>query len=380
MIKKENYFDNCATTRTDDTVADIIREYACERYFNPSSLSEASTGVFNDISKARETIINALGGKNGRLVFTSSGSEADNTAIFGAIKNNKRFSIVTSMAEHPAVFNSMNALKSKDFDIRYSPLNSDGSVNIEKLSEVVDKDTQLVCLMHVNNETGAITDVKGVVETVKRINPKALVMADGVQAFMKIPVDLARLGVDIYTVSAHKIHALKGTGGLWIKNGVNVNPLIYGGGQENGYRSGTENVVGIMAFAQAVRSNIPFVEENAVKYGEFKKILSQKLAVFEDMKHLCGSNSSPNIFSVVFKDIKSEVIMHMMEDKGFIVGTGSACSSKHRTSRIGEAINLERYYHEGLIRISFSKHNTEESVNGLADALVAVLKQFRGIK
>lgn len=378
MIKDENYFDNSATTKVDSEYIGLIEEYLGKRYYNPSSLSESSTEVFLKIEEARKTVVKALNGEEGNLVFTASGSEADNTAIFGTFRAGKG-NIVTSMAEHPAVYNSVKYLGDNGADVRYAPLNSDGSVNVNRLSEVIDKDTKLVSLMHVNNETGAISDIKSAVKAVKAVNPKALVMSDGVQAFMKIPVNLEDLGVDLYTISAHKIHAPKGLGALWIKKGVTVKPLVFGGGQEKGLRGGTENVAGIMAFARAVSDMNPKVKEYAERYKAFGKTITGKMSFFDDMLVPC-TNGTPNVCSMFFKNIKTEVIMHMAEDKGFIVGTGSACSSKHRTNRIASAIGLPACYHEGLIRISFSKYNTEESVNQLADALLSCLKAFRGIK
>lgn len=378
MIKKENYFDNCATTRCSEENAEIMKKCLVEGYFNPSSLSESSTEVFFEMEDARKTILRALGGESGSLIFTASGSEGDNTAIFGSVKS-KRGNIVTSMVEHPAVYNAIKHLKDGGEDVRYAPLKADGSVDVDRLCEVVDEKTQFVSLMHVNNETGAVTDIKNAVKVVRSIAPKAVFMSDGVQAFMKLPVNVESLGVDLYTISAHKIHAPKGLGGLWIRKGVNISPLVYGGGQERGYRGGTENVGGILCFARSVSEIKDKLEAYAARYAEYKRIIIEKLSDFSDMLVICPEGAS-NICSVMFSDIRTEVIMHMMEDRGFIVGTGSACSSKHRTNRIAQAVGLPKKYHEGLVRISFSKENTTESVCLMADALAEALRTFRGIK
>lgn len=378
MIKDENYFDNCATTKTDPAYIGLTSRFLTEEYFNPSSLSKCSTNVFFRLEEARKTILSALGGENGNLIFTASGSEADNTAIFGTFKRG-RGNVVSSLAEHPAVYNTLKSLADSGEDVRYAPLNPDGSVNVRRLCEVVDEKTQLVSLMHVNNETGAITDIKAAVKAVKAINPKALVMSDGVQAFMKLPVNVEDSGVDMYSISAHKIHAPKGVGALWVKKGVNVRPLIFGGGQERGLRGGTENVAGIIAFAEAVSDMKERIRSNAENYEGFRRIILDKLSVFDDLLIPC-ENGAANVLSLFFKDIKTEVIMHMTEDEGFIVGTGSACSSKHRTNRIAQAIELPKCYHEGLVRISFSKYNTEASVEALAEALKRSLMTFRGKK
>ncbi|MEG1922958.1 MAG: cysteine desulfurase family protein [Clostridia bacterium] len=380
MIKASDYFDNCATTKTDDDVAKLMDYTNRENYFNPSSLNDSSVSVYNDISAARATLINKINGSNGDIIFTSCGSEADNLAILGSIKNNMKLNIVTSNVEHPAVFNTINSFKSKGFEIRYAKVNKDGSVEKESVCNLIDENTALVSIMHVNNETGAINNIKDICKNVKAINKNTLFMSDGVQAFTKIPVNVNELCVDLYSLSAHKIHSAKGNGALWIKRNTRINPMIYGGGQEQGIRNGTENVAGILAFALAAEKSMDIMESNTQHYATYKEILNTKLQKLDDYKLLC-KDGSPNIYSVVFKNVKGEVIMHMLDnDDKIIVGIGSSCSSKHRTNRIAEAIELEKSYQDGLIRISFCKYNTIESVEHLGDCLVKAVKSFRGIK
>lgn len=377
-IHDENYFDNCATTKPLKETLAVFSEINDNFYYNASSLSDASISVSTKLTEARTIIKNTLNGLKGDVIFTASGTEADNMALSGAIKNNTSLNIVTSEVEHPAVYNTLQTYKSKGFDVRFAPLNADGSLCVSRLNESIDKNTALVSFMHVNNETGGITDIVKAAEMVKIIAPKALVMCDGVQAFMKVPVNLDASSIDFYTMSAHKIHAPKGVGALWIRNGLKINPIIFGGGQEKGLRSGTENVAGICAFAKAI-SLYESIEAQAEKYKVFKEILNTKLLSVTDKILLC-ENGASNIYSVVFGKIKSEIIMHMLENNyGYIVGIGSACSSKHRTNRIANAIKLPSDYSDGLIRISFSHFTTKESVIGLADSLVKCINTLRGI-
>lgn len=366
MIKDENYFDNCATTKPFPETLKVFGEISENEYFNASSLSDESTKVFNKLTDARKTIIHALNGSNGNIIFTASGTEADNLAV-RSIKSSAHCNIVSTEGEHPAIYNTLLSLKNKGVEIRYCPLKSDGSLNTDILSEYADGNTAAGVFMHVNNETGGISDIKKAAGIIRNKNPHALLICDGVQAFGKIPVNLDAWDIDIYTVSSHKIHAPKGVGALWAKRNVNLSPLIFGGGQENNLRSGTENTAGICAFAKAVEMLEP-VNILHEKYTLYKNQLSTTFSDIPDMIPLCGE--APNIYSVAFKGIKSEVIMHMLENRyGYIVGIGSACSSKHRTNRVIKAAGLPVSYHEGLIRISFSPFNTAESVKGLGQAL-----------
>lgn len=363
-----HYFDNCATTRVDDDVLEILNKYHTDRYFNPSARSTESLKVANDIATAREKVAQLLGTDSSEVYFTSGGTESDNVAILGALKG-KRGNIVVTAAEHSAVFTTVGALENRGYEVRVAKVCSDGHIdNMDFLSKI-DADTLLACFMHVNNETGAINDVKALNSAVKGINPKTVTMCDGVQAVGKIPVNFADVGVDLYTFSGHKFHASKGVGALLVKSGVRLNPIVRGGGQEKGLRSGTEYVGGIVSMARALEKAVESIEVNAYNYLKYKDIIRKALCDVYGWKENCTENCSPTIISLAFENIKGEVLLHMLEDFDIVVGTGSACSSKNKQSRVAKAIGLSKEYSEGILRISFCKYNTVAEVELLAEKL-----------
>lgn len=371
-----SYFDNCATTRADNDAVATLVKYSSEKYFNPSARSTYSMEVANDIAAARMEVAKLLGATASSVYFTSGGTESDNIGITGAIKN-KKGNIVATASEHSAVYNVVLDLQSRGYDVRFARVCEDGHIDVQDFLSKVDDLTLLACFMHVNNETGAINDVKFLNSSVKAIAPRAITFCDGIQAVGKIPVNIASLGVDMYTLSGHKFHAPKGSGALIVSNSVRVNPLVLGGGQEKGLRSGTENVGAIIAMAQALRTAVGNVTSNSVRYESFKQIIRNELSVISNWKENCTQNCSPAIMSLAFQGIKGEVLLHMLERYEIIVGTGSACSSKNKQSRIAKAIGLPVDYSEGIIRISFSKHNTEAEVHLLAEKLTECVTSLR---
>lgn len=370
------YFDNCATTRADDDVVKTLMKYNTETYFNPSARSTFSLQVANDISRAREKIAQLLGADASGVYFTSGGTESDNIAILGSLKG-RRGNVVATASEHSAVYNTLLELQNRGYEVRFAKVTSDGHVDVEDFVSKVDKDTLLACFMHVNNETGAINDVKKINSLVKNVNAKTLTLSDGVQAVGKIPVNFADLGVDFYTFSGHKFHASKGIGALLVRNGARVNSLVFGGGQEKGLRSGTENVGGIIALAQALETATDNLAVNADNFLKYKVTIRNSLSEVEKWRENCVENCSPAIMSLSFWGVKGEVLLHMLEQYGIVVGTGSACSSKNKQSRIAKTIGLPIDYSEGILRISFSKYNTTDEVNLLAEKLKVVVLQLR---
>ena len=266
------YFDNAATTRLDGYLLPIIQKYNTEKYFNPSALSAFSTEVARDILTARENIANLVGANFDEITFVSCGSEGDNMAMLGSLKG-YRGNIVTSQVEHAAVYNTAMYLKSRGVEVRFVDLLPDGRADPESLAKLVDKDTQFVCLMHVKNETGAINDIKTLCQSVKNINEKCLFICDGVQSFGKMKVNVKNLGVDFFIASGHKINAPKGIGFVYHKKNTHVSPLIRGGGQENGLRSGTENVANIMAFSAAATGSVGEIDNNISKFKEIRNTI-----------------------------------------------------------------------------------------------------------
>ncbi|MGN1039977.1 MAG: cysteine desulfurase family protein [Candidatus Fimimonas sp.] len=371
-----HYFDNCATTKMDESVAETLLKYQTEKYFNPSARSSYSLQVANDIQLARENVQKLLGATGYEVYFTSGGTESDNLGIVGSLKS-KRGNIVATMSEHSAVYNTLMELQNKGYEVRLANVLADGHIDVDDFLSKVDNQTLLACCMHVNNETGAVNDVKSIVKAVKSLNPSAVCFSDGVQAVGKIPVNLSDLGVDIYTLAGHKFHSGKGIGALFVKKGVRLTPLVFGGGQEKGIRSGTENVGGIMALAQALQTAVQNVSSNTEKFLRLKQILRNSLSDVPGWQELCTQNSSPAIFTVAFVDIKGEVLLHMLEQFEIIVGTGSACSSKNKQSRIAKAIGLPKNFTEGVLRISFCKYNTLEETEILAEKLRLCVLQLR---
>ena len=373
------YFDNCATTKADDDVLQILNRYHVEMYYNPSARSTFSLEVANDISAAREKIAKALGAASAsEILITSGGTEANNLAILGSLRS-KRGNIVLTASEHSAVYNTVSELANRGFEVRQANVLPDGHIDVEDFLSKVDQDTLLACFMHVNNETGAVNDVRKINALVKAKNLNTLTFSDGVQAVGKIPVNLRYLGVDFYSFAGHKIHCTKGIGGLYVKNGTKLSPIIFGGGQERGLRSGTEYVGGIVALAHSVSKAVSAMEGNTSKYLEYKNIIRQALQNVPHWRENCTENVSPAIMSLAFAGIRGEVLLHMLEKYDIIVGTGSACSSKNKQSRIAKAIGLNSDYSEGMLRIGFSKYNTEEDVRFLAEKLADCVTELRKI-
>lgn len=363
-MQKIIYLDNGATTKPFKNSIENAQTFIFENYFNPSSLYKGGINASLALNDARKTISSVFG-LNFDALFTSCGSESNNTVINSYLK---RGNAVTTLSEHSAVFEPFNELKKSGYDARFASLNLDGSVNVENLLSLIDKNTVFVSVMHVNNETGAINDINYIAKRVKAINPRVIFHSDGVQAFLKIPYTLSN-DIDFYSISAHKVNALKGVGAL-IKNKKvkNLKPLICGGGQESGLRSGTENVFGIKVFEYSVNEHLKTLTKSYENAKMLKNYVESNLdkSIF---KIISSDNCSPYIVSVSAVGLRGEVIQHMLEDLGIYVGTGSACSSKNRHSRVLKAIGFEESVLDGAIRISFSSETTLSEVEILVNAL-----------
>lgn len=369
------YLDNAATTKPSAYALEKARKYNEEYFFNPSALYHGGINVKNELKQSREKILNFLSTTKHEVVFCSCGTEADNTALFGFIK---RGTLITTEGEHSAVFKSANELKARGHNVIFCKLLADGSVDENDLYEKVEKNKpSIVSVVHVNNETGAINDIAKISRKIKQLSPKTVFHSDGVQAFGKIKFALNK-EVDLYSVSAHKIGGLKGVGALIKEKSLTLPPFIFGGGQENGLRSGTENVFGIKTFEYAL-------EERATDFAEkYKHVTELKERAFnllnkDDFIKISGENSSPYILTVSAKGIRGEVVMHELEKYGIIVGNGSACSSKNRYSRIVSACGYGNDVLDGLIRISFSPDNTMEEVEYIAEKLNETVNKLKKI-
>lgn len=353
------YLDNAATTKPDKSGLEAAKQYLYENFYNPSALYKDGYNLHNELREIKNNIISLIADENFELIFTSGGTEADNQAVFCG---GKRGNIVTTEGEHAAVYSCANELKLRGMDVRYAKLNSDGSVNVEHLLSLVDEKTSLVSVIHVNNETGALNDIVAIAEKVKSKNKFTLFHSDGVQAFGKIVFKLTK-DIDLYSVSAHKIGGIKGCGALFKRKNVVIKPFIYGGGQENGYRSGTENVFGIKNFEYAARKKYSEIKENYKNALKLQQLLRENLDK-NLFKIVTDEKSSPYILCVVAEGVRGETILHEADDSGLIIGTGSACSSneKKRYSRTMKACGLNERQLDGVLRLSVSSETTEKEV------------------
>jgi len=365
------YLDNAATTKPLDSVLEYAKVYL-EKFYNPSALYSAGLDVNAFLQAAREFITAKICPAGYTCIFTSGGTESDNTAIFSYAR---RGNAVTTAGEHSAVYEAFKHLP-QGVEARLASLNKDGSVNIPDLLSKIDSKTGFVSVVHVNNETGAINDINYISAEVKRINPKAIFHSDGVQAFGKLPFKLAKT-VDLYSVSAHKIGALKGTGALFKRTDLHLHPLIYGGGQEGDLRSGTENVFGIAAMYKATEEKFLQIKVNYERAAALKQRLINGLS--SDITVLSGEASSPYVVSLSAEGLKGEVLQHMLEAEGIIVGTGSACSSRNHYSRILKECSYSNAVLEGVIRLSTSPETTVEEIDFAIEKINSSVEKLKKV-
>ncbi len=371
------YLDNAATTKPDEECLKRAEKYLYSAYYNPSALYAEGYNVKLALREAKKNILSTVADDiNFDLVFTSCGTEADNQAIFCG---GKRGNAVTTQGEHSAVFNAAMELKQRGMDVRFAALNGDGSVNIDSLLSLVDDKTSLVSVIHVNNETGAVNDITAIAAKVKEKNPHALFHSDGVQAYGKIPFRLTK-NIDLYSVSAHKIGGIKGVGALFKRKNLVIKPYIYGGGQESGLRSGTENVFGIKDFEFAATEKYAELSKNYQTARELNDLLWQKLDKSLFVR-ISPTNNSPYILTVGVDGLRGETILHEANDNGLIIGSGSACSSneKKRYSRVILACGIGENIADGVLRLSLSLCNTREEVQTAAQILNKIVKNRKEI-
>lgn len=368
------YLDNAATTRPDRGCLEEAQQFIYQNFYNPSALYAEGYNLHIMLKQARANILSLIADDNYEVIFTSCGTEADNHALFCG---GRRGNVVTTMGEHAAVFSAAAELKQRGIEVRLAPLRSDGGVDEDELVRLVDDKTSLVSVIHVNNETGAVNDVNAIAKKVKAKNPRALFHSDGVQAFGKIPFKLSE-NIDLYSTSSHKIGGMKGTGALFKRKKLVLKPFIFGGGQENGMRSGTENVFGIKMFELAAIKHYGMLRENFYNAKE----LSYKLWSLLDKQlfvRISPENGSPYILTVGAKGVRGETILHEADDCGLIIGTGSACSSndKKRYSRVILACGVGEDVADGILRLSLGSETCESDVVQAAAILNSVVKNRR---
>lgn len=319
------------------------------------------------------------------ILFTSGGSESNNMALIGAAWANQRAGkhIISTSIEHPSVYNPLGVLEELGFEVTILPVDHDGHISLKELEEAIRPDTILVSTMYVNNEVGAVEPVEEISKIIKAKNPSTLYHVDAIQAYGKYVIRPKKQGIDLLSVSSHKIHGPKGVGFLYIRNGVKIKPLIYGGGQQAGMRSGTENVPGVAGFGAAAKEMYTNHAEKVQKLIELKDYMTDRLGEIEGtvINSKKGEASAPQIVSVSFEGVRSEVLLHALEDKGVYVSSGSACSSNHPgISGTLKGIGVAQKLLDSTIRMSFGMFNTKEEVDYTIDVLkelVPVLRRYQ---
>ena len=378
------FLDNASTTKIDSEVNELIAKTNLVDFYNPSAMYHESIEIKDKIENAQKTIAKILNVNYENIIWTSGATESNNLAIMGSVTAKKNAEYIFSSGEHPSVYNEAKYLEQKGAVVHFVKLTNEGVVDLEHLKSLLNENTHFVSIMFVSNETGAINDIKTISHIIKSYNPNIIFHVDGVQAFGKIKCDLQELGVDAFSISAHKFHGPKGVGVLYYKNPNKLKPILLGGGQQKGYRSGTENVSGILGTELASIKAYENLEQNYNLVKSFRDMFIKQMATdLADVDYQINensSNNSPYVLSVSFKGLKSEVLMHMLEQKGILVGTGSACSSKKQENRVLASMGKKIDYVKGNIRISFSNYNTTSEVEKASKIFTqTVLELYKNI-
>jgi len=375
------YFDNSATTRPCKEVVDLIAKISYEEFGNPASLHAFGMRAERILEQARKQLAETLKADPEEIVFTSGGTESINMAIKGTAEAMKRSGkhILSTPIEHPAALESLKVLEDMGFSVEMLSVDGKGFVDLEELKRKIRKDTILVNIMMVNNETGVIQPVTEAGQIIKSVNPGTVFHVDAVQAYGKLPIDTRSLKADIMSFSAHKIHGPRGVGMMYLRHGTKIRPILSGGGQERQYRSGTVNVPGIAGFAcAAVRKTSQMEQDNSNIRKVRERLISELKSRMPDQIRINSPEDGlPGILSISFRSIKSEVILHALEQHEIYVSSGSACSSKKNSiSHVIRALNIPAPWSDGTIRFSFCGDNTEEEAVVCAQALQDILNTF----
>ena len=366
------FLDNAGTTKMFEECLEVYKKYACEHFFNPSAMAAESVQVSKEIAESEKFFLKTLGVAEGNVLFTGCATESNNLAIRGSVRKGD-YEYVFSAGEHPSVYNVAKKMELEGYQVHFVQLQKDGKVDLKALEGVLNEKTRLISIMHVNNETGAINDLEQISKLKKRLCPRAVLHVDGVQGYMKIPVNLRNLAVDLYSFSAHKIHGPKGIAGLYVKNKGALKELFEGGGQQYGLRSGTENVPGIMQFRKAVE--LTDVQKNyqnvAILKETFKKILEN------DGVRCLDFGGSPYILNVIFDGVKGETMLHALNQKGVVIGLGSACSAKKAGNRVLEGVGVDKTKVISSARISFDAYQSLQEIETAAKIIVETYKDIK---
>ena len=378
----EVYLDNSATTRCYEEVGDLVRRVMCTDYGNPSSMHRKGVEAEHYIKEAKERLAKVLRINGKELIFTSGGTECDNLALIGAARANQRRGrhLITTVIEHPAILNTMQYLEEEGFRITYLPVDSNGLVRLEELRKALCPDTILVSIMYVNNEVGSVQPIQEAVNIVKAYNRNILFHSDAVQGFGKYHIYPKRMGIDMLSVSGHKIHGPKGIGFLYVREGVKIQPILFGGGQQKNMRSGTENVPGIAGLGLAAEMIYQNLDRKTAHMRSLKKRFLEGIEELENCRvhGLTDESSAPHIISVGVGGVRSEVLLHALEDQGIYVSSGSACASNHPSvSGVLKGIGVPREYLDTTIRFSMSEFTTEEEIDYTLETLYNIVPMLR---
>ncbi len=381
----EAYFDNSATTKVLDCVKDAVVDAMCVNYGNAAAKHRKGVEAENLIREAKKAIADTLKVQEKEILFTSGGTESNNTALIGTALANRRAGkhLITTGVEHPSIYNTMSFLEEMGFEVTYLPVDHLGHISLEDLEKAIREDTILVSVMYVNNEVGAVEPIEAISQCIKKKNPKTLFHVDAIQAYGKYKIRPKKQGIDLLSVSGHKIHAPKGVGFLYIRDGVKIRPILFGGGQQKGMRSGTENVPGCVGLGVAAREAYKDFD------ARIEKLYALREHLIAGLKPLGGvtingsedRTNAPQIVSASFEGVRSEVLLHALEDKGVYVSSGSACSSNHPgISGTLKGIGVKKELLDSTIRFSLGDLNTEEEVDyaiGVLGELLPVLRRYQ---
>lgn len=375
------YLDNSATTRPFDEVIDKMSACMREEYFNPSAVYAPAMLAGRILNETRDAIASQLGGRV-KVVFTSGGTEADNLALLGTARalRGRKGHFITTKVEHPAILETAAELERLGHSVTYIGVDEEGTVDVDALVDAVREDTALVSVMQVNNEVGAVMPIEEISRRVKEKNPRTLIHVDGVQGFMRVPMHMNRMGVDLYSLSGHKIHGPKGIGALAMSDRARPLCIAFGGGQENGLRSGTENVPGIAGLGQAVRA-FARLDDPASDMMELKMRLRDGiLQAVPDAKVNGPTGGAPHILNVTFP-VKGEVLLHALEGAGILCSTGSACAShKKSASHVLTAMGVPDKEIDGALRFSLCPMNTPEEIDETVAQIRKSVEMLRAFK
>ena len=381
----EAYFDNSATTRVLDSVMDIVTKTMTVDYANPAAKHIKGMEAENYIRDARSIIAKTLKVADKEILFTSGGSESNNMALIGTAMANKRagMHIISTNVEHASIYNTLGFLQEQGFEITYLPVDHNGHIDLEQLREAVRPDTILVSVMYVNNEVGSVEPVAEISKVIKAKNSSTIFHVDAIQAYGKYEIRPKKEGIDLLSVSGHKIHGPKGVGFLYIDEKVKIKPLIYGGGQQKGMRSGTENVPGVAGLGVAAAEMYRNHQEKMDYLYDLKDYMMKRVAEIDGVviNSQPGRESAPQIVSVSFEGVRSEVLIHALEDRGIYVSSGSACSSNHPgVSGTLKGIGVKQELLDSTLRFSFGMFNKKEEIDYAIEVLkelLPVLRRYR---